>query len=220
MKKTFLNILLILVILTKIGFCEESMGKKPLPTPSEIFDKIKQVNPTLKDYSVPIKIKAQVKYHFLKPRLNLEGVYYFKKPDKYKLELKRGSHFLNKYPKIFGWSLPKLSKFNANVKATKVNGQDFYVITLKKKVIDSDLLEEKIWVNAKDYTFPIHEYYYKNNGKIIVNIKYRKEGKYTLFDSVHEVFDLPSLSLSAVANAFYGKYKVNQGLSDEIFNTK
>lgn len=213
----FLIAALILLLTISVTFAAEEKQDEKVPSAEEIWKKMKNVNPSLNDYEVDIKVKVKGKYLFLNPNLNLEGKYYYKKPDKHKLHLTRGSQFLNKYPNIFGWSLPELKYFNSTVRRVKHSDREYYVVQLKKKIVNSDLLAEEIWVNSKNYTFPLHIYKYKNNGFIKLKINYRKEQGYMLFNRMFANFSMPKIGLTAEADASYGKYNINIGLSDDFF---
>jgi len=212
---TFTVLLLFISFLSAIPANTEE-----LPTAEQLWAKIKKVNPELKDYSVPLKIKVQAKYQFLNPKLRLTGTYYFKKPDKHKLKLDRASYFLNKYPKIFGWHLPKLKEFNSKVEEVKYQGEDYYLVTLTPKTIAGDVKRERLWINKKTYILPKHIYEYKNGGNISLNVTYRKNGKFVLYDKMTASFNFPKEKLSANANASYGKYNINKGIPDSFFDKK
>jgi outer membrane lipoprotein-sorting protein len=189
-----------------------------LPTATQLWSKVDQINPGLKDYQAPIQVKVKAKYQFLNPTINLTGTYYYKKPDKHKLKLDKASYFLNKYPQIFGWNLPNLDEFNSTVELKTLEAREYYVVTLKPKTVVGDVDKEVLWIDKSDYTIPRHYYSYKKGGVINLTVKYRKaDDKYLLFDQMIATFDFPSEKLQATANASYGTYKMNQGLSDDFF---
>jgi hypothetical protein len=198
-----------------IGEKVPTIGEK-IPTVEELFKKMGEVNPGLKDYSSDIKVELQ----FTIRTLNFAGKYYYKKPDKYKLELKKSPSFLKKYPQIFGWSLPNLSKYNSTIKPDKdTQGQESYEVELIPIQGMGDIVKQEIWINKKDYTFPKQLFVY-NYGTITVNAKYRKEGKFIVFDTLCADFDIkvPIIgSLKATANASYKNYKTNINLPDSFF---
>ncbi|MCD4783395.1 MAG: hypothetical protein K8T10_06150 [Candidatus Eremiobacteraeota bacterium] len=211
----YIVFLLLFILLSAIPASAEKM-----PTAEQLWTRLQKVNPGLKDYSVRLKIKVQAKYQFLNPKLRLTGTYYFKKPDKHKLKLDRASYFLNKYPKIFGWNLPKLKEFNSKVKSVKYMGKDYYLVTLTPKTIAGDVKMERLWIDKKNYTFPKHIYEYKSGGNITLNVTYRKNGKFILYDKMNASFDFPKEKLSAKANATYGKYTLNKDIPDSFFDKK
>ena len=187
------------------------------PTAEKLWENIMKINPGLKDYSVDLYIKVSAKYQIFSPKLNLDGTYYFKKPDKHKLKLRRASYFLNKYPKIFGWSLPALKEFNSKVESVTMGGKDYFKVTLTPKTIAGDVAKEEIWIDKENYTFPRHIYYYKGGGLITLNIDYRKVKEFLVFNRMQATFKFPKEKLEASADARYGVYKMNIGLSDDFF---
>ncbi len=212
-------VFLMVAIAFVLTFCTSApaYAQKKLPTAEQLWDNIRKINPDLKDFNVKIKVNVQGKYQFMNPRLRLTGTYYFKKPDFHKLELDRASYFLNKYPKIFGWSMPKLEEFNSKVEDVKLDGKDYYLVTLTPKTISGDVKQERIWIDKDNYTFPKHIYEYKKNGLITLEVKYRTEGKNILYDKMKASFSFPEEKLSATADATYGAYKINNGYSDSFF---
>ncbi len=212
--KTIALVLSIFILMTGAGLAEE----QPLPTAEQLWENIMKINPGLEDYSVDIVVRVNAKYQIFSPNLILDGTYYFKKPDRHKLKLRRASYFLDKYPNIFGWSLPPLKEFNTRVDAVKLNGSDYYKVTLTPKTIVGDIDKEEIWVNREDYTFPRHVYHYKGGGLITLNIDYRTVKDYLVFNRMQASFNFPREKLEATADARYGVYKINIGLSDDFFD--
>jgi outer membrane lipoprotein-sorting protein len=216
----------VIAVTAFFAFMVSIMGIAPIqaadktPTAKELWEKITKINPSLKDYTVPVRISLQAKYQFLNPKMNLTGTYYFKKPDKHKLKLDRASSLLDKYPKIFGWNMPKLDDFNSTVSAEKYNGRDCYLVTLTPKTISGDIQRERFWIDKETMTYPKHIYEYKKGGTITLDVEYRKDGDFLLFDKMNAAFNFPQEKLSATAKAGYGKYTVNSGLTDAFFEAK
>lgn len=209
------------MVLTSLMFSSllpASAEASPLPSAEALWNKLESINPGLTDYQVRLDIRVQAKYQFLNPRLNLKGTYYYKKPDRHKLTLDRASYFLNKYPDVFGWSLPDLKHFNSKVELTNLEGKEFYLVTLTPKTIAGDIERERLWIDKENYTFPKHVYEYKNQGVITLDVKYRKENNFYVFDKMNATFNIPQEKLSATANATYGQYQFNTGLTDSFFD--
>jgi outer membrane lipoprotein-sorting protein len=207
----------LLVVLSPV---RTSAQEANVPSAETLWQKLMEVNPGLNDYSVGVNIDANVRFLLLNPDLNLEGTYYFKKPDKHKLQLKRSYNFLEKYPNIFGWELPELSDHNSSVKETTQGNRKFYVVTLTPKVRRSDLLRQEFWIDSSNYTVPRQVYAYDNNGRITVDVSYRNESGYWLYDRMTANFSFPGMKLQAKALANYGRYQTNMGLNDEFFASK
>jgi outer membrane lipoprotein-sorting protein len=219
MKKNWITVILTanFLILTMLSPFASFAHNCSTPTAEVLWDRLKTVNPGLQDYSVDVKIGVNVKFLLVNPDLNLEGNYYFKKPDKHKLKLKKSYNFLEKYPNIFGWELPDLSIHNSTVREVVENGKQFYVVTITPKEKRSDLQKEEYWIDPVNYTVPRQIYTYDNNGRITVNVNYRRDGGYWLYDRMNANFSFPSMKLTARAAANYGRYQTNVGLNDEFF---
>lgn len=220
MKLTKITAAIVFMVFVVVMSGPAAFAQDKMPTAEKLWDQITRINPGLNDYSVDLKIGLKVKYNFLNPRLDIDGTYYFKKPDKHRLKLNRASYLLDKYPKIFGWSLPSLKEFNSTVTSDKIGARDYYLVTLTPKTIAGDVEKEQFWIDKKDYTFPRHIYQYKSGGLITLSITYRKEKNFQVYDNMNATFSFPKENLNAEANASYGAYKFNQGLSDSFFDAK
>ena len=118
----------------------------------QIFNKTKNLNPEMKDCQAKLAIKINAKT-FITIRLNLDGDFYYKAKDKFKINLKRTPAYLQKHPQIFSWQLPNTKEYNTSVDAKEdINGAECYVLTLKPKQEMGDLLLNKIWINALNFT--------------------------------------------------------------------
>jgi len=191
-----------------------------VPSAGYIMERMKNLNPDLRDYQVKLKISLKAQYSILKIRPEFEGTYYFKQPDKHKLIVNKLPNLLRKYPQVFGWHLPKIENFNTVVTEGSFEGTHVYILEMTPKFGMGDLLKIELWVDKQKYTFPKQVYIYKDDGRIELLVNYRKEGKWTLFDKMDATFKFPKIKLNAESHAIYGEYKVNQGLSDAFFDEK
>jgi outer membrane lipoprotein-sorting protein len=207
----------VFAILLILCFHSSSAQQTSCPSPEDLWQKLMEVNPGLQDYSVGVNINANVKFMLLNPDLNLEGTYYFKKPDKHKLQLKRSYNFLEKYPNIFGWELPELSQHNSTVKEVSDGGKKYFVVILIPKVKRSDLQRQEFWIDSSNFTVPRQVFMYDGEGRITVDVTYRRDQQYWLYDRMTANFSFPKMKLNARALATYGNYRTNLGLNDEFF---
>lgn len=197
---------------------------EPVSQPNEernefekILSKMKAVNEELKDYSASFNMKMKVKYSFLELPINLEGNYYFKSPDKHKIKVNRAPNFLAQYPQVFGWSLPHPKDFTGKVKGEE-NGCK--ILKLVPIMGMGDLLKIEIWVDKNTYRYPRQVYYYRDGGKIAIDISYKNVGGYYLFDRLNGTFEFPKNNIKASGEAIYKSYKINQGIPDSFFEKK
>lgn len=178
---------------------------------------MKNANKGLADYSVPLTMKLKVKYSLLEIPINLEGMYYFKEPDKHKLKVNKAPSYLSKYPQIFGWSLPDPGDFTSKVRECPDGNKECMLVKLVPIMGKGDLLKVEMWVNKTTFLSPRQVYYYRDGGKITLELTYRAVSSFHLFDQVQSSLEFPRMSLNAHADALYGDYSINKGLDDSIF---
>lgn len=185
-----------------------------------IYDKSENLNPKLKDYTAGLDIAVSVKLALLRLPLSLHGTYFYKAPDKHKLELQNAPPLLSKYPQIFGMRPVKPQEHTmSRLPDEELNGRKVFVLRFDKKD-NADYRGATLWIDQEDYTTPRRLYTYKDNGKIEVELKWRKDGGYTIPDEVSANFDFPKHGAAATATAKYGSYSFNNGLDDKIFDDK
>ena len=206
MKRQILALLLVLTALP--GWSVEAVDK--------ILAKALAINPGLKDYSADIQLPLRATLGFIPYNKNMVGRYYHKRPDMHKLELKNAPALLQKYPNVFGFNLPDVARYRVlRVQEMKLHGKlPVYKIILVPKVRTSDITGIDIYVNRANYTIPKYDTFYVK-GHLYVNIDFRKEGKYLVYDKVNADFEFPNVL--ATASATYSNYQFNQNLSDSFF---
>jgi outer membrane lipoprotein-sorting protein len=189
----------------------------PLKKVSEsetIMNKMRMVNEGLQDYSAALTLKMKAKYSVLELPLNLDGDYYFKQPDKHKIKVNRAPNFLAQYPQVFGWSLPDPAEYTSKVKGRE-NG--CVILRLVPRMGMGDLLKIEIWVDETTYRYPKQIYYYRDAGRITLEITYRQVEGFYLFDRLQGTFEFPKNRLTASGQATYRDYRINKGIPDSLF---
>lgn len=185
-----------------------------------ITHKMEHLNPTLKDWTAEVAIEARVKLALLVLPMDLHGRSYHKAPDKYKFELQNAPALLQKYQQVFGYRPISLNDFVATLLPDEtVNGRPTYVVRLDRKS-PGDFLGQTVWIDKESFTSPKRLYVYKDNGKIEVTFAWRKDGDFTLIDTMNAQFDFPRLNATASVVARYGGYRFDSGLDDALFIEK
>lgn len=182
----------------------------------KILAKAVAINPGLADYSADVQLPLRATLGFIPYNKNLNGRYYHKRPDKHKLDLNNAPSMLKKYPNVFGFNLPDMARYRV-IKVSEINLRGklpVYKIILVPKKQTSDITGIDIYVNRKDYTIPRYDTFY-TKGHLYVNIDFRKEGKWLVFDRVNADFEFPNVI--ATATASYSNYKFNQNPADSFF---
>lgn len=183
----------------------------------EIYKKALSINSEMKDCQADLSIKINAKW-YLGLRFGLAGKYYFKAPDKFKVDLKRTPSFLKKYPKVFSWALPDTKDFNTKLLNEEyVEKNDCYVLFLTPKQPMGDLESHTIWIDKKEFIMRKQMFKYNTDSDIIINQFYIKINNFWVFNNLTAAFRFPKINLNAAVNAYYENYKFNQNLPDKIF---
>jgi len=182
-----------------------------------ILQKMKMVNKGLRDYSSEVKVTGMGRYSILDIPLYVEGVYYYKEPDKHRLKVNRGPHYLSQYPQAFGWSLPNPRDWTCKVREMSENGRTFIVLKLVPVMGMGDLQKVEMWVDKGSYLFGRQIYFYRDGGKMTLDSSYRNVNGYSLFNKLSGHFEFPKKHIKADAEVEYGDYTINQGLDDSLF---
>ncbi len=183
----------------------------------DLFEKIRAVNGQVTDYSAAVDVQVNAQIAFVPYNPRVLGRYFYKRPDKHKLEVEEAPSYLKKYPNIFGYSLPDLKKYRGVVvEGGSFNGRPVYRVELLPRggssVSRIDLLvdKERSLVLRNQTT-------YKNQGSLDVQVQYKKDSSYWVFDTMKARFVFPSVKVNATASAKYSDYRYNQGLPDSFF---
>lgn len=186
-----------------------------LESADKIFEKARAINPGLSDYSADIQIQMNATLGFIPYHPLLNGRYLHKRPAKHKLDLQNAPSYLKKYPNVFGFNLPDLSRYNVlRVQEMELRNQPVYKIMLIPKAQTNDITSIDLYVNRLDYTVPKYDTFY-TKGHLYVDIDFRKQDKFMVFDKMSADFEFPSITANATAN--YANYQFNQNLPDALF---
>lgn len=191
-----------------------SWGIEPV---DKIIARALAINPGLLDYSADIQLPLRATLGFIPYNKNMNGRYYHKRPDKHKLDLQNAPGILKKYPNVFGFNLPDMARYKVlKVQPMNLRGTiPVYKIIMIPKVRTSDITGIDIYVNRSDYTIPKYDTFYVK-GHLYVNIDFRKQGKYLVYDKMSADFEFPNVL--ATASATYSNYQFNQNLQDSFFH--
>lgn len=218
MKRPLVGFLALAALFAWLGATQPAVADSKVDA---IFARIKQINPGMLDYQADINIQLNAKVSFLPYNPKMSGKYFHKRPDKHKLVLEKAPSYVKKYPNIFGWNLPQLEKFNTRVVGEMdLNGQPTWRIELLPKQGMGDIQKVEIWVNRTNYTVPRQVTYYANDGELAVDVDYKTEGGYQVFETMVANFAFPKVSVQAKATATYANYKFNQNVPDSFFDSK
>jgi hypothetical protein len=204
--------------------------------PAPLLDSIKTNLNKVNDYSASVNIKVNVS--FIKIPVK-EGVLYYKKPDKVKLESK-GFAMLPKKGMNFGlnelFSKPYSSIF---VREEKIKNKTMMLVKVIPMDDESDIVLATLWINRAEQKIYKVEAVSKSSGKSLVEFVYPEVANPFHFpSSLIFTFEVNKAVLpmgvtgdfdnvkpkdddgkpkKAILTVNYSNYKVNQGLSDQMF---
>jgi outer membrane lipoprotein-sorting protein len=206
--------------------------------PYKIIERVKVKYESLIDYVADASIKVDV--NFLKVPES-KAVVYFKKPDKVKLQSegfallpKEGLNFLP--AKILEEDITAIFTGRDTLRADSVN-----ILKIIPNSDSSDVVLSKLWIDSKINVITKVETTTKKRGTFSVNLFYGRQKEFGLPDSVILSFNISNVPLPnsmtgemgssrkkrnrrkfsgpmvGSVTVRYTNYKINTGLSDELF---
>ena len=225
MKRNFILSLAFLAV----GFhsaCSQSI------TAAEILQKMKGQFDLVKDYTATLKVTVDMERMQIPEML---VTIYFKQPDKTHIEAKNFAMVPREVTSLNPAQL--IDKFDATVVETRQrDGVTVYKLRLLSKPEKGKPVRESyIWVDGARWVVTHFESTPSDVRKVTVNLEYEVvDGKYTLPSRIEARMDTQQPADSSAekmygpqrpprkgtASIIYSDYKVNTGLSDEIFKKK
>jgi outer membrane lipoprotein-sorting protein len=234
------RILVLLVLL-----CVSLTAQAQQLSADELFYKLRAKLETVKDYVADVRVKIDVSYMRVPP---LTGKLYFKAPGKMKLERNGGISIMPKKTMNMAVSnvVPdgKVTIIDAGMET--INGKQLRAIKVVPSDDGSEIVLTKVWVDEA-LLLPIRtETTTRDNGTIKMELEYGKYIAQSLADKITFYMDVKDYKLpkgvtmdydgatqptkaaqtpdtkrkKGKIQIYYLNYKVNQGLSDEIFKDK
>ena len=202
------------------------------PTAAEILQNMKKQFESVKDYTATLKVAVDME------RMQIPGMVvtiYFKQPDKIHIEAKNFAMV----PREVAAMNPAqfIDKFDATVVGTqqKENATVYKLRLISKPEKGKPVRESFIWVDGARWVVIHYESTPSDVRKVAVDFEYMSvDGKYTLpskiearmetqqpaDSSAEKMYSPQRLPRKGTATIIYSDYKVNTGLSDEIFEKK
>lgn len=227
-KKVFTLISIIIVFNYNLTLAQNNSASKIL---DEISKKFEKVN----DYSVEAKIKVNIE--LLKvPERNAK--IFFKKPDKVKME-SDGFALLPKQGMNFSPNLFLTDKYESiYIRKEKIDNIDYDVVKIIPLSDTSNILLSTLWIDSKNLVIKKANTVTKKTGMLAIEFKYdQKLIKYSLPSEIKFIFNpeenssekkvntnqsgkIVSRTMKGNVIVNYSNYKVNTGMSDDIFEKK
>lgn len=181
-----------------------------------LFAKARGLNPTLKDLKSDITINLDANLGIIPVRRAMSGQYYFKKPDRHKLDVQNAPNALKKLGNVFGFRLPALDRYDAKVVGDyEFGGRKAKKVVMTPKVKVSDIERLELYIDPERGTVPKYDTFY-TKGHVYVDIDFVASEGFWVYDKMSA--DIALSGITAKAAASYGGYKFNQKLEDQFFS--
>jgi outer membrane lipoprotein-sorting protein len=202
------------------------------PTAPQILHNMKNQFDSVKDYTATLKVTVDMEKMQIPEML---VTIYFKQPDKIHIEAK---DFAMVPREVVGLNPAQLiDKFDATVVGSerKENAMVYKLRLISRPEKGKPVRESFIWVDGSRWVVTHFESTPSDVRKVTVDLEYETvDGKYTLpskiearmdtqqpaDSSAEKMYNPQRLPRKGTATIIYSDYKVNTGLSDEIFEKK
>jgi hypothetical protein len=183
-----------------------------------IFQKVRALNPGLQDSQAQVDLTLRAVLLVVPYQARVRGKYYFKRPDMHKLEATEAPDYIKRYPQAFGFSLPRLERFASTVLGPETLAREpVWHLRLLPREPMGDVEAIELWIHRDLHTVLRHVTFYKAQGRLAVDLEWRRTQSFLVIDRMRGAFDFPSVGLKATAAGRYSDYRFNQGLPDSLF---
>ncbi len=206
--------------------------------PYAILNKVKASFAKVKDYKADISVKVNMEY--LKVP-DMKATMYFKQPNKTKLDSKEFA-MLPKQAFNFSPTAMLEKDFSAiYVKQDKIDGRTMHVVKVIPNSDSAIIILSTVWIDAEKNLVRRVESTARRGGSTQIELMYDNNFQYPLPKKILFSLDVPKLQFiqdprnkkldtnkksgqktteRGSVEIFYSNYKVNSGLSDDIFKEK
>lgn len=209
--KTLITIILLLSVINA------AYAVNPITKAEELLKKTESKNKGIKDFSVKFKAKIVC----MNMSVPISGSFFFKYPDKIKVEFDSMPSFLRSYKGLFNGLAPSGTAYGASkrefIREEASGGKRLYLIriTPSKKDRKKNIKEIYLWINAKTLNPDFMSVIYADGSSAESENGFPKDRMESLPSYQKAV--LKSGIFSAKAAIKYSDYKINSGISDDIF---
>jgi hypothetical protein len=194
-------------------------AQQPEPYDAQaVIDRMIALNPALSSFRTAVHVKIRMRsFPYLSS--NLDGTFYFKRPDKYEVVFDRVPFYMRGFSRLFddvadpgAWQRDENIVF---LGSRKTGSQLLLLLRLTKKIHDDNLDHTDAYVDPASFEVVRMEWHYSNGGVIAMTQSYRTESGFTLLAGQHATIDIPYIH--AVGTASYGAYQTNVDVNDAVF---
>jgi outer membrane lipoprotein-sorting protein len=192
----------------------------PPASVAQILARIQGRNPTLHSFQAPIHIVGHVRLLFVPVVKELDGTWYFKRPDRSDVVLNNPPSYLKGIKSFIGdildpaaWELDSNIAYNG---IATVGGRNLLTLRLTKKIYSDQIADTIAYVDPATYEVVREDFHYRDGSTNTMTLTYRNEDGYSVPSMLHgEVHH----RMQAVLDATLGEYRMNVAVNDSVFGT-
>ncbi len=185
----------------------------------QITDKMEAARSRVDDITAKAKFDFRLTVGILPYSDSLLGTYYFKKPDRHRLDFPDAPSYLKSVPSMFSWKLPSSEKYDCQVQGPlKTPGQGpLYNLLFTSKNPDSKTSSITVAVDALKWRIARQDTRYKDGGSVLLSFGYTEQKGLPLLQQVSGKLDIPSYKLKGTAGLSFSDQQVNEGVDNTVF---
>ena len=185
----------------------------------QVTDKMEAARSGVQDISAKAQLAFQLSVGILPYNDTLFGSYYFKKPDRHRLDFPNAPSYLKSVPSMFSWKLPSPEKYDSKVTGPYNSGSatPTYQVVFTSKNPDSKTSSITVTVNARSWRVDKQDTLYRDGGSVLLTFSYIDQAGLPLLEKVAGKINIPAYSLSGNAAITLSEQKVNKGVDDSVF---
>lgn len=200
--------------------CLASTGYAQSLSLAQVKEKMEAARAGVEDVQAEARFSFRLSVKILPYSDTLNGTYFFKKPDRHRLDFPDAPSYLKSIPSMFSWKLPSAEKYDAVVTGPSEdgNGQPIYQLLFTSRNPSSKTSTITVLIDARKWRVISQDTLYRDGGSVLLAFAHHDDHGLPLLQKVTGLIDIPSYSLKGTAAIDLSRHKINQGLEEAIFN--
>lgn len=185
---------------------------------AQVTEKMQKRRAGIDDIAARAELSFRLNVGILPYNDNLYGSYYFKKPDRHRLDFPDAPSYLKSVPSMFSWKLPSAEKYDSKVVGPMDDkGMRVYQLVFTPKNPASKTASITVIVDAKEWRVARQDTLYRDGGSVLLDFAYQDWKGHPLLERVSGQIDIPGYSLRGNAAITLSEQQVNKGVNDAVF---
>lgn len=185
----------------------------------QVTEKMEAARSKVEDITARARFDFRLNVGILPYNDSLDGTYYFKRPDRHRLDFPDAPSYLKSVPSMFSWKLPSSEKYDCAVKGplSPKKGERVYSLLFTSKNPDSKTETITVLVDALRWRIARQDTRYKDGGSVLLSFDYIEQKGLPLLQKVSGKLDIPSYKLKGTAGLSFNEQRVNEGVDNTVF---